>query len=59
MLSGDTVPGLDSLKPLAKKLTVYGVDARYPTDIKEINSSEMKEVVEIANKFRRTILSAT
>jgi HEPN domain-containing protein len=57
-LTGDLAPGLDSLTPLAKKLTVHGVDMRYPADIKAISSLEMKEVVEITEKFRETILSA-
>ena len=57
-LTGDLVPRLDSLLPLAQKLTVYGVDTRYPADIKIVSPSEMKEIVEITEKFREVILSA-
>jgi HEPN domain-containing protein len=57
-LTGNFVSGLDELSPFAQKLTAHGVNTRYPADMKIVDLSEMNEVVEITEKFRKVILSA-
>ena len=52
----DWVPGLAKLLPFAQKLTIHGVDTRYPDEVRVVDDIEMKQVVEIAEKFREVIL---
>ena len=52
----DWVPGLAKLLPFAQKLTIHGVDTRYPDEVRVVDDIEMKQVVEITEKFRDVIL---
>ncbi len=56
-LTGNLVPQLKSLTQSAQKLTVYGVESRYPDDAKTVSLSEMNEIVKITDKLRQAILA--
>jgi HEPN domain-containing protein len=50
------VPELSQLSDLSDKLTVRGVDTRYPGDWYPVTSEEMNEVIEISRKFSNILL---
>ncbi len=55
----DYVPGVAEFLLHAKKLSVHGVAARYPDEAIEITTTDMKEIVDITEKFRQILLKAT
>jgi HEPN domain-containing protein len=57
-LTGDLLPDIQELTSVAHKLTVHGVETRYPGESKLVSHEEMKEIVNIADKVRQAILSS-
>jgi len=55
----DYVPGVTEFLLLAKKLSVHGVDSRYPDEAIEVSTADMKQIFDITEKFRQIILKAT
>jgi HEPN domain-containing protein len=55
----DYVPGVAEFLLHAKKLSIHGVAARYPDEAIEITTADMKEIVDITEKFRQILLKAT
>jgi HEPN domain-containing protein len=49
-------PELSRLSDLSDKLTVHGVDTRYPGDWYPVTSSEMNEVIGISRQFSNILL---
>ena len=49
-------PELSQLSDSSDKLTVHGVDTRYPGDCYPITSEEMNEVIEISKQFSNILL---
>lgn len=45
-------PELSLLAEVSDELTVHGVETRYPGELRQIKKSEMKRVVELAQRFR-------
>jgi len=50
------VPVLSQLSDASDKLTVHGVETRYPGDWLQVTASEMNEVIELARKFGDILL---
>lgn len=50
------VPELSLLADVSDELTVHGVETRYPGEFRQIKKSEMKRVVELAQRFRDILL---
>jgi HEPN domain-containing protein len=55
----DFVPAASDFFLHAKKLSIHGVDARYPDEAIEISAVDMKQIVDITEKFRQVLLKAT
>jgi HEPN domain-containing protein len=53
------VPGSTEFSLHAKKLSVYGVDMRYPDEAIEVSTADMKQIFDITEKFRQILLKAT
>ena len=51
-------PELSRLSDASDALTVHGVETRYPGDWREIESTEMNEVVKLAKEFGAILHSA-
>jgi HEPN domain-containing protein len=51
------VSELSQLSDASDKLTVHGVETRYPGDWLQVTTSEMNEVVELARQFGDILLS--
>lgn len=49
-------PELSLLADVSDELTVHGVETRYPGEFRQIKKSEMKRVVELAQRFRDILL---
>ncbi len=49
-------PELSRLSDASDKLTVYGVETRYPGDWLQVTTSEMNEMVELARQFGDILL---
>ncbi|MDT8301143.1 MAG: HEPN domain-containing protein [Sedimentisphaerales bacterium] len=50
------VPELSQLSDSSDKLTVHGVETRYPGDWSPVTSAEMNEVIEISRQFSNILL---
>ena len=50
------VPELSRLSDASDVLTVHGVETRYPDDWRQVEPSEMKQVVELSKKFGEILL---
>lgn len=55
-LAEPLVPELSQLSDLSDKLTVHGVDTRYPGDWYPVTSAEMNEVIEMSRQFSNILL---
>jgi HEPN domain-containing protein len=55
-LAEPLVPELSGLSDLSDKLTVHGVDTRYPGDWSPVTSAEMNEVIGISRQFSNILL---
>ena len=55
-LAESFVPELSRLSDASDKLTVHGVETRYPGDWYPVTSTEMNEVVEISRQFSDILL---
>lgn len=49
-------PELSLLTDVSDELTFHGVETRYPGELRQIKKSEMKRVVELAQRFRNILL---
>jgi len=49
-------PELSPLKDTADMLSEHGVQSRYPDGWREIEQSEMSEMVQFAKEFRRLLI---
>jgi HEPN domain-containing protein len=49
-------PELVALSEASDKLTIHGVETRYPGDWYPVSSDEMNEIVEIAREFSKILL---
>ncbi len=56
-LAEPLAPELSALSEPSDKLTIHGVETRYPGDWYPVSSAEMNEIVEIARKFNDILLS--
>jgi HEPN domain-containing protein len=54
----DSVPDTTEFSKHAKKLSVHGVDVRYPDEAIEVSAEDMKQIVDITEKFRQVLLKA-
>jgi HEPN domain-containing protein len=50
-LAGRFAPELSALSEPSDKLTIHGVETRYPGESYPVSGAEMNEIVEIARKF--------
>ncbi len=48
-------PELALLVDISDELTIYGVETKYPGELRQIKKSEMKKVVELARNFQNII----
>lgn len=55
-LSQTYIPELAELTDVADKLTVHGVETRYPGDFQQVDEIEMQDVIELTRQFREIIL---
>lgn len=55
-LSQVYVPELSELADAADKLTVHGVETRYPGDFQQVDEREIQEIIKISRQFREIIL---
>jgi HEPN domain-containing protein len=53
------VPGVTEFSLHARKLSVHGVDARYPDEAIQVSAADMKQIFDITEKFRQILLKAT
>jgi HEPN domain-containing protein len=54
----DYVPAATEFSLHAKKLSVHGVDVRYPDEAIEVSATDMKQIVDITERFRQILLKA-
>lgn len=55
-LTGPLAPELSDLSDASDKLTVHGVETRYPGEWYPVSIAEMNEIVEISRKFSELLL---
>lgn len=55
-LSGRFAPELSKLTDASDKLTVHGVQTRYPDDWIEISELEMEEIIDLTKQFQSILI---
>ena len=55
-LAEPLAPGLSGLSDVSDKLTVHGVETRYPGEWYPVSTAEMNKVVEVSRKFGELLL---